>query len=169
MKKILLLLLLSTFSATLFGQTTTSIEFTKDKELLLNGVVLSANSTMDDIQKILGDPEIYKEYVTGKTNYHYKELGISVHAMDNQLLFIGANFNWDGDKTFPKTSFMGTCKIGGISFDLTSSEKEVNKIDVVELISVMPGLYMSNPKIDKVAIILGVKEDLVTQIGFEFQ
>lgn len=168
MKKLFLLLLLVTFSSTVFAQTT-SIEFTKDKTLVLNEVTLTKATTMDDINSLLGTPEVYKEYLSGKTNYHYKDLGISVHTVDGHLLFIGANFNWDGDKTFPETAYKGSFKIDGVSFNQESTEEEMKEISNVELLGMMPGLFMSNPKVEPIAMIIGFKEDRVTQIGFEIQ
>ncbi|MFD2915634.1 DUF7738 domain-containing protein [Psychroserpens luteus] len=151
-----------------FAQTNVEIEFTKDKEVVLNETTLNTNTSLEEITKILGTPTVYKEYPTGKINYHYKEHGISIHTVKDKLIFIGLNFNWDGDKNFPETSYSGTFKIDELSIDKISNNSIIDNIKFVDIVAVMPNLYMSNPKVESTPIVIGFKDNLITQIGFEF-
>ncbi|WP_271856362.1 DUF7738 domain-containing protein [Patiriisocius marinus] len=147
-----------------------NLEFVNENKVLLNGVKLDTTTTLDDIIKVLGEPVVYKAYPTGKTNYHYENLGISVHAVDGQLLFMGANFNWDGDANFPESSFIGLISIDGVSFTKQSNETIMEKVENITFISMMPGFYISKPltETNKAFAVIGFKNDLVTQVGFEF-
>jgi len=168
MKNRIIIIIALAFLNVISAQTVVDMEFTKDKVVIINGKALGPNTSFDEVKEILGTPVVYKSYPTGKTNYHYEELGISLHTVDDKLLFIGLNFNWDGDKTFPQTPYTGTFKFGDITIDKTSDNSLIDKIEMVKLISVMPGLYMSNPKEESTPVIIGFKDNLVTQIGFEF-
>jgi hypothetical protein len=170
MKKILLIVICILFSNSVISQNTIEIEFTKDKEVLLNKTKLSNSMTIEDIKELLGEePIIYKEYLTGKINYHYKEFGISIHTSNGKFAFIGLNFNWDGDKTFPKNSYTGIFKIGDLTIDIKTDLSIIEKIKFVELLPIMPNkFFMSNPKKEKTPIIIGFKDKLITQVGFEF-
>jgi hypothetical protein len=168
MKNRLIIIIAFAFLNVISAQTVVDIEFTKDKVVMLNGTELGPNTSFDEVKEILGTPVVYKSYRSGKTNYHYEELGISFHTVDNKLLFIGLNFNWDGDETFPQTPYTGTFKIDDLSIDKDSDHSIVDKIKIVELITIMPNFYMSNPKVESTPIVLGFKDNLVTQIGFEF-
>ena len=169
MKKTLLISAFLLF-VTLIQAQEVNLEFLNETNVLLNGVKLDPTTTLDDIINVLGEPVVYKAYPTGKTNYHYESLGISVHAVDGQLLFIGANFNWDGDVNFPESSFTGLISIDGVSFDKKSNEATIKKIENLEFISMMPGFYISKPlnETKKAFAVVGFKDDLVTQVGFEF-
>lgn len=170
MKKIVFILICFCFSTIVFSQNEVTIELTKQKKVLLNSTEINNNTTFAEVKKMLGEPEIYKEYLSGKVNYHYKENGISVHTINDKLLFIGVNYNWDGDKTFPESAFLGNLKIDGISFTKESKETVLKEIKNLEFFSVMPGLYMLKPNTDKkgTIAIIGIKDTLVTQVGFEF-
>nr|WP_321247239.1 hypothetical protein [uncultured Psychroserpens sp.] len=168
MKKRLIIIIALAFLNVMSAQTVVDIEFTKDKVVVLNGTKLGPNTSFDEVKEILGTPVVYKSYRSGKTNYHYEELGMSFHTVDDKLLFIGLNFNWDGDETFPKTLYTGTFKFGDVTIDNTSDNSFIDKIEMVTIMSVMPGLYMSNPKVESTPVIIGFKDNLVTQIGFEF-
>ena len=151
-----------------FAQTNLEVEFTKDKEVVINKIKLNAKTSLEDIKKILGTPIIYKNYRSGKINYHYKELGISFHTIKDKLIFIGLNFNWDGDKNFPETTYTGTFKVDDLSIDKNSDNTIIEKIKIVDIKCIVPNLCMSNPKEESTPIVIGFKDNLVTQIGFEF-
>jgi len=168
MKNRIIIIIALAFFNVITAQTVVDMEFTKDKVVILNGKTLGPNTSFDEVKEILGTPVVYKSYPTDKTNYHYEELGISFHTVDDKLLFIGLNFNWDGDKTFPETSYSGTFKIDDLSIDKDSDHSIVDKIEMVKLVTIMPNFYMSNPKVESTPIILGFKNNVVTQIGFEF-
>ena len=170
MKKILLLSAYLFVCNLVYSQTKVNIEFVTETKVLLNGTEVNKSTTISTIKNILGEPEIYKEYTSGKTNYHYNDIGVSIHTLNDKLLFIGANFNWDGDTNFPETTYEGTLKIDGILFDKQSNNESINRLKNLEFITVMPGFYISKPKTKKknTFTVIGFKDDLVTQIGFEF-
>ena len=85
MKKIVFVLIYFCFSSILFSQNEVTIELTKEKKVFLNSTEINNNTTFSEVKKMLGEPEIYKEYLSGKVNYHYKESGISVHTVDDKL------------------------------------------------------------------------------------
>ncbi|MFK7834004.1 MAG: hypothetical protein AB8B52_12050 [Winogradskyella sp.] len=169
MKHIILTLVIISFFNSSFAQNDIEINYSNDKDVLLNGQILTKDTNLETITSILGEPIIYKTYVTGKINYHYPKLGLSVHFVNENLLFIGANYNWDGDKNFPETTFTGKMKIGEVSFDVDSKSSQLSEIKVVKITCLMPELCMSNPKEEKEAIIIGFKDEKLTQIGIEFK
>jgi hypothetical protein len=168
MKNIFLAFVLAFIAANVNAQTTT-LQFTADKEVLLNDQMLDSKTTLKEIKAVLGEPMIYKEYTaTEKVNYHYPELGLTVHTVKDKLLFIGANLNWDGDKNFPETSYTGALSIDGVKIDTESTDAFLNEITAIEIECPFPSLCMTNPRKDRIAIIIGFKESIVTQVGFEF-
>ena len=170
MKKPLLILIVIFLSNFIYSQTKVDIEFVDETNVLLNKIKIDKTTSFSIIKKILGEPIIYKEYPSGKINYHYKELGLSVHTVDDKLLFIGVNYNWDGDKTFPESTYVGQLKIDGVKFDKNTNEEIISKIKNLEFLTIMPGFLMSKPLTKKknTFAILGFKDSIVTQVGFEF-
>ncbi|CAL2092907.1 conserved protein of unknown function [Tenacibaculum sp. 190524A05c] len=158
------------FSSVLIAQSDVKIEFKSETNVTLNNLKIDKNTTFDEIKKILGEPKVYKEYASGKVNYHYAENGITLQTMNGKLLLLGFNYNWDGDKTFPESTFKGELVINGVSFDQNSNQKNLEKIENIDFMEVMPGFVFSKPKAGKknTLIVLGFKNDKVTQIGFEF-
>ncbi|WP_040281259.1 DUF7738 domain-containing protein [Psychroserpens damuponensis] len=168
MKNTLIIIMAIACFNVISAQKDVNIEFTTDKNVILNGTTLTTETSVEDIKTILGTPTVYKSYSSGKTNYHYNDLGIAFHTVKDKLLFIGVNFNWDGDKTFPENSYTGTFKIDDLLIDKTSGNSIIDNIKMVDVIAIMPNLYMSNPKVESTPMIIGFKDDVVTQIGFEF-
>ena len=169
MKKTLFIVICIIFANSILAQNNIDIEFTENKEVFLNNKKLSNTTTIEDIKELIGEPIIYKEYVTGKVNYHYKDLGLSIHTVNDKLAFIGLNFNWDGDKTFPDTTYSGSFKIGDLAVDAKTDLSIIDKIKFIELVPIMPNkFYMSNPKKEKTPAIVGFKDKIITQFGFEF-
>ena len=158
------------FSSLLVAQNDVKIEFVNETNVTLNNLKIDKSTTFEEIQEILGEPKIYKEYVTGKVNYHYADNGITLQTVNGKLLLLGFNYNWDGDKTFPESTFTGKLIIDGIQFDKNSNQNKLDDIKNTEFMEVMPGFIISKPKTDKknILTILGFKNDKVTQIGFEF-
>ncbi|MGB5819385.1 MAG: hypothetical protein WBG90_07850 [Saonia sp.] len=165
-------ILLSTFcflTNLIFAQTTVEINYTKDKEVYLNNKKLDKSTSFDDVKTMLGQPVVFKEYIaTGKVNYHYNELGVSFHTVNGKLLFIGANLNWDGDKNFPEKSFEGVLKIDGVLIDKNSTDEFISKIKAIEILCPIPEMCMTKDRNEKTPILIGFKENTVTQVGFEF-
>lgn len=152
------------------GQNDVKIEFISETHVVLNDLKIDKNTTFEEMKDLLGEPVIYKEYATGKTNYHYADNGITLQTMDDKLLFIGFNYNWDGDKTFPESTYTGELIIEGVAFNKDSEEAILDEIENTEFMQIMPGFIISKPKTDKknTFIAVGFEEGKLTQIGFEF-
>ncbi|UII20708.1 DUF7738 domain-containing protein [Fulvivirga ligni] len=161
----LLLILFCHFS---WAQDDVKIEFTENKEVLLNETAVDKTTTLKEITEILGEATLIKDFPTGKAFYQYPETGLALQFVDNQLLFIGANYNWDGDENFPETTYEGTLSIDGITFKADSKEEVLTDIEAVEIKCVIPGMCVTDPKKEKTNIIIGFKDGKVTQVGFEF-
>ncbi|MFK7781464.1 hypothetical protein [Psychroserpens sp.] len=164
-----IVLLITIFSINIgLAQKDVEIIYSHEKEVFLNEQKLDKDTNLETIKSILGEPVIYKEHVTGKVNYHYPDLGISIHFVNNNLLFIGANFNWDGDKNFPETTFTGKFEIDNVKFDKDSKNAILSDIKIVDIKCIMPEICMTNPKKEKDIIIVGFKDGNLTQVGIEF-
>lgn len=167
MKKLLVLPLLFLINI-VFAQSEIEIKYEKDGLIYLNEVKINKSTSLDDIKKVLGEPVLYKEYkATGKVNYHYKELGVAIRTVDDKLLFIGVNFNWDGDKTFPETAYSGKLNMNGNEINLNTSEKDLEKLDI-KFVCPMPGMCVNKNSNPTTYTIVGFEDDKVTQVGFEF-
>ncbi|UII26708.1 hypothetical protein LVD15_26005 [Fulvivirga maritima] len=121
-----------------YGQETITVEYTADYTLLINGQQIDNTTTYDDIVKLLGEPELYKAYPTGKSRYHYKELGIALSTVEGNVLSIGFNYNWDGDKNFPETSFEGELKVEDIFINKSSHAIIIENLAELELTALSP-------------------------------
>lgn len=144
------------------------IVYNQDYTATLNGTSVDNMTSYEEIVSLLGEPEIYKEYPSGKTNFHYKELGVVVHTVNGKLLTLGVNYNWDGDENFPNTTFKGNLKIGQESIDHKTKEEIVSELNMFEIECVLPGMCMNNPRKVKNPILLGFKDQLITQVSIEF-
>lgn len=167
MNKFFLFTGLFLFTLMSFGSSKVSIRFTNEKELFLNDIKLSPKTKFKEVVAELGEPKLIKEYPTGKKVYHYESEGIAVHTVEDKLLFIGVNYNWDGDKKFPESTYKGDLSIGDVVFNKESKDEIVSEITVVKIDCLMPGLCMTNPKEEKTFIVLGFENNMVTQVGFE--
>jgi len=152
-----------------FSQTPVEIKYTDKNDVFLNDLKLSKKTNFKTITGILGEPEVYKEYPTGKINYHYPDQGIVFHTVEDKLLFIGANFNWDGDETFPSATYTGKMLVDNTTIDVKSAESVLSELENIEVNCVFPGMCMTNPKKVKNVLVIGFEEGVVTQVGFEFQ
>lgn len=168
MKHLLGTLVLYLATIMVFGQKDIEIVYNQDFTATLNGTSINNETTYQEIVDMLGEPEVYKEYPTGKINYRYTDLGLVIHTVNDNLLFIGVNYNWDGDKSFPSTTFEGDLKIGDTAINKETSEGVIDELDGFEIKCIIPGMCMNNPNEIKNPIIVGFKDGLVTQVGIEF-
>ncbi|MBL3658710.1 DUF7738 domain-containing protein [Fulvivirga sediminis] len=151
-----------------YGQETITVEYTADYRALINGQQIDNTTTYDDIVKLLGEPELYKAYPTGKRKYHYKELGIVLSTVEGNVLSIGFNYNWDGDKNFPETSFEGELKVGDIFINKSSHAIIIENLAELGINCPIPRMCMNNPKKIRNPILLGFENDEITQVSIEF-
>ena len=167
MKNIISTLTLCLLTNMVFAQTI-DVKFSQDKEVYLNDLKLEKSVSLENIKAQLGEPVVFKEYTTGKTVYHFADLGIAVHFVNDELLFFGVNLNWDGDKSFPERPYEGTLKIGNVEIEKSSNHEFISKIEVVEIFCPIASMCMTKDREAKILILIGFKDDLVTQVGFEF-
>jgi hypothetical protein len=168
-KAIILLVTLLSVNLCFTQEKEVHITYTNKKEVILNGNKINKKTTIKAIKENLGTPILYKEYPSGKVKYHYPDLGISVEFTNDKLSFIGANFNWDGDKAFPETTFVGLLEIGSIKFDKNSNNSTLSEVKIVEIKCLFPSMCMTDPNKEKNSIIIGFKDNKLTQIGFGFK
>ncbi|WP_422857966.1 hypothetical protein ACOKFD_10950 [Flagellimonas sp. S174] len=168
MKLVCTVLFFSLSSIICFGQETIEVTYNQDYTVTLNGTPIDNSTTYQSIVEMLGEPEVYKEYPTGKVNYRYTDLGLVFHTVNGNLLTLAFNFNWDGDKNFPNTAFEGVLKIGDSIIDTKTTESIVADLQSFEINCIMPGMCMNNPRKIKNPILLGFKDELITQVSIEF-
>ena len=166
MKKLILLLLI-TFSTSFYAQNA-RVEFNKNSELRVNSQIINNQTTFAKIVELLGQPELVKESKSGVKSYSYSNQGIALKVYNDKLTMIGFNYNWDGDKNFPSTSFTGVVAIGNVQLDNNTNKDFMKKIDFLTFDNLMLELFAA--KTSKNAVIMvGFKNDKITQLGFEFK
>ena len=150
------------------SQNSIEIRFTEESEVYLNDLKLDNTVTLSQVTDILGEPVLHKEYKTGKAMYKYPELGLAVYTVNDNLLFIGANYNWDGDNHFPETQFTGQLMVGELEITSNTSPEELQNQSWIGLACPMPGMCLSKNEAKGVYSVTGFQEGKITQIGFEF-
>jgi hypothetical protein len=168
MRKILGIALFSLSTIICIGQESTEVVYNQDYSVTLNGIIINNETTYEAIVEALGEPETYKAYSTGKINYRYPDLGIVFHTVNGKLLTLAFNFNWDGDKNFPSTTFIGILKIGDTIINKDSDERVVNDLASFGIKCIIPGMCMNNPHEVNNPILLNFKDGMITQVIIEF-
>lgn len=166
MKKLLLIVLVLT-STLIFAQDKPTIDFNSKSELLVNGQLVNNQTTYTKIVDLLGKPELIKENKSGKKTYSYPQTGIAFSTFNDKLSMLGFNFNWDGDKNFPNTTFTGKLTIGKTLLDVNTT-KEFMKNNA--FLTFEPAFMETYFAVSSNAVIMvGFKNEKITQIGFEFK
>jgi hypothetical protein len=81
---------------------------------------------------------------------------------------LGVNFNWDGDKNFPNTTFSGKIIIGKTQLNINTTKEFITINDFLKFENFLyPELFMASTK--KNVVVIGFKDNKITQIGFEFK
>jgi len=168
MNKITITLVLL-FSSVIFSQETITIDFNENAELKLNDVIINNETSFKTIIELLGEPVLVKEFKTGKKNYIFPKTGLAVQTYKDKLLMIGANYNWDGDKNFPETTYTGKLSVGKTTIDASSTKELLKKISFLEFMPMFSELYIAASEKAKLAVMIGFKDDKITQIGFELK
>lgn len=166
MKKLLLLVVVLT-STTFFAQEKPNVEFNSKSELYVNGQLVNNQSTYTKIVELLGKPELIKEHKSGKKTYFYSQTGIAFSTFNDKLSMLGFNYNWDGDKNFPNTTFTGKLTIGKIILDAKTSQDFMKSNDFLTFEPAIMDSYFAVTS--NGVIMVGFKNEKITQIGFEFK
>jgi hypothetical protein len=80
---------------------------------------------------------------------------------------LGFNYNWDGDKNFPNTTFTGKLTIGKTILDVNSTKEFMKSNDFLTFDPAIMDSYFA-VSLNGV-IMVGFKNEKITQIGFEFK
>lgn len=164
---LLILAICSTFSLC-SAQTETKIEYHADNTVRLNGNTIHAGTSYDELVGMLGEPIIYKEYPTGKTTYHFKDRGVALSTVNGKLLRLGVNYNWDGDKNFPESTFDGLLTIGSTTINKHTTSSIIEQLSDLKIKCIIPDMCMNNPKTVNNPIMLGFQNEMITQVSIEF-
>lgn len=167
MKNIILVIAFA-FSLAAFSQETTTIVLNETSQLQINGTTVNRETSFNQIKNLLGEPTLVKDYKNGKIKYQYPEQGLTLDIYNDKLSMIGANFNWDGDKNFPETSYNGQFMIGKIVVNKNTTENLMKRISFLRFEHLLSGLYAGNTENNSALVLVGFKENKITQIGFEF-
>jgi hypothetical protein len=166
MKKIIFLLL-TVFSTFFYAQENPRIEFNSKSELLVNNQLINNQTSFSKIVELLGTPELIKEHKSGKKSYMYPKLGMALNTYNEKLTMLGLNYNWDGDKNFPNTSFTGVLVIGKTQIDTNTKKDFMKSNSFLTFDNLFLELFAAKTKNN--SIIVGFKENKITQLGFEFK
>lgn len=166
MKKLILLLLI-TFSTSIYAQDALRFEINKNSEFRINGNIVNNQTTFAKVVELLGQPELNKESKAGVKTYTYAKYGITFKVYNDKLTMIGFNYNWDGDKSFPNTTFTGVLAVGNVQLDTNTNKDFMKKNDFLTFDNLFLDVFAAKTK--DTMIMVGFKNDKITQIGFEFK
>lgn len=144
-----------------------AIHLNEDSELYINDIKIDENTNHKKLKSILGEPSSTKEYPTGKKRFKYDDLGLTLNTYNKQIIFVGANLNWDGDDNFPETSFPGVVKIENHRFSKSDTKAFIPKILVHNISCPLEELCFAKNEAKNLTVIIGFKNDKITQVGFE--
>ncbi len=166
MKKLLILVLTLT-STLLFAQEKPNVEFNSKSELLVNGQLVNNQTTFIKIVELLGKPELIKEHKSGKKTYSYPQTGIALSTFNDKVSMLGFNYNWDGDKNFPNTTFTGKLTVGKTLLDINTTKEFLKSNAFLTFDNLFMELF--GAVTNKTIVMVGFKNEKITQLGFEFK
>jgi hypothetical protein len=166
MKKLLILVLTLT-STLFFAQEKPNVEFNNKSELLVNGQLVNNQTSYTKIVELLGKPELIKEHKSGKKTYSYPQTGIALSTFNDKLSMLGFNFNWDGDKNFPNTTFTGKLTVGKTLLDVNTTKEFLKSNAFLTFDNLFMELFAAAT--NKTIVMVGFKNEKITQLGFEFK
>lgn len=146
------------------SQTTVNINYTDSSTLNVNGVNITGSTIVQDIIKKLGTPDKVIDYPRNEKSYFYETLGMVIMTMDSTVKGVGVNFNWDGDKKFPKTSYSGQLTVNNVSI---SKDANISSMKAAGFECPMSMMCVSNNKNAKTVSTVAFNDsNLITQIVF---
>ena len=151
-----------------FGQTASiAIHYTESAKLEVNNIAIDTKTTLKKLTDLLGQPSRVEEHVNGESGCFYDELGVVIFLGSNEMASgLGVNFNWDGDKKFPETSFTGTLKLAATTIDTTATSATIAGEKYIDFVCPFPSLCASKDKKSKVNCTVAFKDDRITQVVF---
>ena len=148
------------------AQKIVEVNYSDSSTLVLNGILLTKNTDVRNVIKNIGDASKIVGYPNGERNFFYEEYGLLLMTKDTVLTGLGINFNWDGDKKFPITSYTGHLEIGKLKIDKKTKREEINSIKPIEFGCPMDILCASKSRTSSVRCTIAFKSDSLTQIVF---
>jgi hypothetical protein len=165
-KKKSLFILLVSISCFCSAQKKVEINFSDSSTLILNEIVLTKNSDVRDIIANIGEPSKIVGNPNGERDFFYEEYGLLLITKDTLLTGLGINFNWDGDRKFPITSFTGRLKIGELSISKETKREEISSIKLIGFGCPIDILCASKSRKARVKCTLGFDSGSLSQIVF---
>jgi hypothetical protein len=150
-----------------FCQSNLEIKFNEKSETVtVAGLTLDSNVTNDQVIEAMGKPSKQVDYPSGEVSLFYEEKGVVFFTMKNTVAGLGINFNSDGDKKFPATSFNGQLKIG--SSEITKESKQNDVLGIKEVAFVCPYALMCacSKRDSKTIATIAFKNGALTQVSF---
>lgn len=150
-----------------YAQKDIMITYDASSELHVNGIPIKGETAMETIIEHIGKPTRTEEHKSGETSHFYEEQGVVFGVRNNVVKGVGVNYNWDGDKKFPKTSFSGKLTIGEVAITKETTSENIKEIKALSLVCPMPMLCASKDESVQVKCMIGFNKDTqLTQIAF---
>jgi len=166
-KSLLLLILMTVSAAQIAAQSSDiEIEFTASDELTINEFSIDNKASIEGLIKVLGEPSSIEEYPNGEKSYFYEDLGVVFGIKGEKVIGLGINYNWDGDKKFPETSYQGTLKLGELSTNKDTKSEAIATIASMGFTCPFPMMCASSDREADINCLVGFKDGLLTQVAF---
>ena len=133
---------------------------------MLSGARLSEKAGASELTKCLGSPTREKTYPSGEASLFHEAQGLVLWTAGGELRGVGLNFNWDGDKKFPETSFTGGLMIGDLKVDRNTTFAQLQSLKGNGITCMDDSMCAGGTASDKVVV--GFEKNLITQISFLF-
>ena len=91
-----------------------------------------------------------------------------MHTVNDQLLFLGVNLNWDGDENFPQQPYEGAVLFDDVKVDAQTTRETITTLEVVAIVCPLPDICITKDREATTAILIGFKDNIISQVGFEF-
>lgn len=142
------------------------VVYTNTEQLMIDEVILTNTFTLSQLISHFGKADSIADYPKGEKILFYNHVGIMFSLKDTMLKGMGINFNWDGDKKFPKQSFTGTLKIKDIAINKETNIRQFESDDMPDFdcpIPIMCGTEIENSIWQ---CMVGFENDKITQLLF---
>lgn len=148
------------------AQNSVEINYSDTSTLLLKNLPLSNNINIEEITKSLGEPSKIVDNKKGEISYFYDDLGLVFAVKEKLVVLVGINYNWDGDKKFPQTSFVGTLKIGDFIVSKETKQEDILTIKAIEFLCPIDQICASKIRTAKIRCAISFTEKLISQVAF---
>lgn len=117
----------------------------KANTIAINGAVFTEGSSLDDYEKVLGQPARIMQKRGADQYFAYDQLGIALSVKEetyvvNQLYL---TYLYDGDAKVAREVFKGSLTVNDVPVDANISTQAMSKLAGVELVEVMNGYFLT--------------------------